>query len=292
MKKILFSIIGTIGLLTASFGQEYDEDGFNPLGSKKIHRSDIMWKKTVTRRLDLREKQNMPLYSKEHEISGLIVDAVREGIITPYKNDSLKSKMSIDEFLSAITLPAFKDAAMAQEMGMEDDFDNMEDDMEGGFDDMDDGMGEEEEAVSDEDKYFFPKDLYLIDLAEDIIFDKQRSRQYYDIISFTFYLSADHPENLKKIDEVIASFSYKELMEKLFKDNPEAIWFNPYNDSEHRNLTDAFELRLFHGYIIKVSNPRDELLIDIYGGNVKTGIMASQWKAFELLEYEHNLWEF
>ena len=45
-------------------------------------------------------------------------------------------------------------------------------------------------------------------------------------------------------------------------------------------------------YIIKVSNPKDAYLVDIHGGDQWTGILASQWKSFELLEYEHNLWEF
>jgi len=83
-----------------------------------------------------------------------------------------------------------------------------------------------------------------------------------------------------------------QIAEKVFRDNPKALWFNPYNDAEHRNLEHAFELRLFSSYLIKISNPSDEYLVDTYGGDPKTGIMASQWKAFELLEYEHNLWEF
>ena len=70
----------------------------------------------------------------------------------------------------------------------------------------------------------------------------------------------------------------------------ESSW--AYNDAEHRNLADAFELRLFSSYIAKVSNPDDEWLVDIYGGDPYTGILASEWKAFELLEFEHNLWEF
>jgi hypothetical protein len=286
----------TLAASSVAIAQEYNEEGFNPLSSKSIHKSDIMWKKSVLRRLDLREKQNLPLFATGNEISGLIMEAVKEGIITPYKNDSLKTKMTIDEFLENVTLPDYGDGDDAEE---EEGF---------GDEDTDDGFGggwgdeeeeEEEPAVEEVQEaapgsgnYYFARDLYLMEIKEDLIFDKQRSRLYYDMIAFNFFLSADHPDNIKGIDIPLASFSYKELEEKLFKDNPAALWINPQNDSEHRNLADSFELRLFHGYIIKVSNPTDQFLIDVYGGSPETGIMASQWAAFELLEFEHNLWEF
>ncbi len=280
----------SLGISSLGFSQETTDDGFNPMGLKKIHKSDVMWKKTITRRLDLREKQNQPLFARGNEMTKVILEAVKAGIITPYSNDSLTTKMTIDEFMLAIELPSSGDEEEEDDWGSEDE----STDDAGGWGDPE---PEEEEAPVEEVKtgsgeYYFPSDLYLMDLKEDMIFDKKRSRLYYDIIAFNFFLSADHPDNIKGIDVPIASFSYKELHDKLFVGNPEALWINPANDSEHRNLADAFELRLFHGYIIKVSNPNDEYLIDVYGGDVKTGIMASQWKAFELLEYEHNLWEF
>ena len=77
-----------------------------------------------------------------------------------------------------------------------------------------------------------------------------------------------------------------------FRNDPRAIWFNSQNDSEHRNMADAFDLRLFSSYLIKVSNPKDQYLADIYTGTAKQAILAAQWKANELMEYEHNLWEF
>lgn len=299
MKNLMLSALATVSLAISSgvVAQEYDEDGFNPLSSKRIHKSDIMWKKSVLRRLDLREKQNLPLFATGNELPGLIMKAVKEGVITPYKNDSLKTKMTIDEFLESITLPNYDGGDEAADDAWGATEEATEDDGFGG------GWGDEpaeEEPVKEVVKekapgtgnYYFAQDLYLMEIKEDMIFDKQRSRLYYDMIAFNFFLSADHPDNIKGIDIPLASFSFKELRDKLFKDNPSALWINPQNDSEHRNLADAFELRLFHGYIIKVSNPTDQFLIDVYGGDPQTGIMASQWAAFELLEFEHNLWEF
>ena len=36
----------------------------------------------------------------------------------------------------------------------------------------------------------------------------------------------------------------------------------------------------------------DQEIAETYGGDGRTVIMAAEWKSFEMLEYEHNLWEF
>lgn len=286
MKKLSFLIFGFAACSLSVQAQEREEDnGMNPLSTKSIHASDIMYQKTVTRAVDLREQQNQPLFAKDHEITRIIIDAVKRGDAQPYLNDSLETEITVEQFLTNITIPS------AEAEVSEEDLAFMAND-DGGWDDEGGDEGADAGPAVKKVEYFFPKDLYQMQIREDLIFDKQRSRMYYDILAVTMFVPADHPDNIKGIEIPIASFSYKELHDKTFKDNPDAIWFNPFNDAEHRNLADAFELRLFSSYIIKVSNPNDEYLVDTYGGDPKVGIMASQWKAFELLEYEHNLWEF
>jgi len=251
--------------------------GFNKYAVRPIHNSDIMYKKTILRAVDLREKQNLPMFARNREISRLLIDATVAGTITPYLNDSLDNgqKMTIVDFNKLLIMPSDAPSFTPEDTAMM--FAN--------------GDYSYREMSLGGDK-FFPTDIYQMEIKEDWIFDKQRSRQYFDIISITIFVPADHPSNIKGIQYPIASYSYKELCEKLFKDNPKAIWFNPQNERESKNLADAFDLRLFSSYIIKVSNPKDAYLTDIYGGDQQKGIMASQWAAFELLEYEHNLWEF
>jgi len=251
--------------------------GFNKYAVRPIHNSDIMYKKTILRAVDLREKQNLPMFARNREISRLLIDATIAGTITPYVNDSLDNgqKMTIVDFNKLLIMPSDAPSFTPEDTAMM--FAN--------------GDYSYREISLGGDK-FFPTDIYQMEIKEDWIFDKQRSRQYFDIIAITIFVPADHPSNIKGIQYPIASYSYKELCEKLFKDNPKAIWFNPQNERESKNLADAFDLRLFSSYIIKVSNPKDAYLTDIYGGDQQKGIMASQWAAFELLEYEHNLWEF
>lgn len=285
MKKlsVVFGIILSVIIANMAVAQEtapqYEDPyatGFNRYSVRPIHKSDIMYRKTLIRALDLREKQNKPLFSRNREITRLLIEAVERGDITPYRNDSIDmgGRLTIDEFKERIKIPS--------EMG-----ELTEEEKQIAL-----ANGDSSLLMASETNYYFPTDLYQMEIREDLIFDKQRSRMYYDITSITMFVPADHPSNIKGIQLVAASFEYKELVEKLFKDNPKAVWFNPENDQQHKNLADAFELRLFGSYIIKVSNPSDAYLVDIYGGDQQKGIMASQWAAFELLEYEHNLWEF
>lgn len=287
MKKLLIVLFITISGL--GFAQPEMVDGVNKYSTKGIHESDIMYQKYVWRAIDLREKQNQPIFSKSKEISRVIIDAVKEGLITPYTTDSLEESKVVtkDEFLKAIEIPSMEAEVSEEDLAFMQNEDDDWGDEEGGDED-----GEAAAPVIAGTEYFFAKDLYQLQIKENLIFDKQRSVMYHDILAITMLVPADHPDNIKGIELPIASFSYKELKEKVFTDNPNAIWYNPFNDAEHKSLADAFELRLFSSYIIKVSNPNDDYLVDIYGGDPKTGIMASQWKEFELLEYEHNLWEF
>ncbi|MCR5887808.1 gliding motility protein GldN [Hymenobacter sp. J193] len=124
-----------------------------------------------------------------------------------------------------------------------------------------------------------------------MIFDKKRSRMYHDIKTLTLFVPAGAPGNEKPYDVAIGTFKYSDLV-RMFRNNPDkAIWFNPQNDAQHKNLADAFELWLFNSYIVKVSNPNNARLSDVYGGE-REGILASQQAATDLIEYEYNLWSF
>lgn len=301
MKKL--SVVFSFLLLgSTSFGQEglsNIDEGFNDQSVRPIHRSDIMWQKTVLRAVDLREKQNEPIFSKNKQVTKLIIEAAKAGELKIWATDSLDQgrPLTLEEFLKNIQIPSEEVQYSEEEQEfLNNDPSMAADDPWGDFGAIDDAgtddLALEEEAPTSNVEYYAPRDLYQLEIKEDQIFDKQRSRMYYDMLAITLKVPADHPLNIKGIEIPAGSFSYKELVTKVFKNNPNAIWYNPYNDAEHRTLADAFELRLFSSYIIKVSNPADDYLVDIYGGDQWTGIMSSQWKSYELLEYEHNLWEF
>jgi len=258
------------------------KSGYNPYSVRPIHVNNQMYKKTLIRMVDLREKQNQPIFSKGKEITRIIMDAVEEGKLTPYFSDSLElgKVLTKEDFKKGTVIPSDAPALTPEELEFQKQ--NQADAGSG-------WGGDGADPASLGPNYFNPDELYQMEIKEDYIFDRQRSRMYYDMQCFTIKIPAE--KNIKGIEIPIATFKYKDLVD-VFKNDPRAIWFNSQNDSEHRNMADAFDLRLFSSYLIKVSNPKDQYLADIYTGTAKQAILAAQWKANELMEYEHNLWEF
>lgn len=277
----LLSIAGT-------FAQEVDENGYNFNSVRPIRRADIMFKKTIWYRLDLKEKQNAPFASKNNELTKVIIDAVKAGVLRPFKNDSLTTRMTLQEFLENLKIPGQEDAG-------DDLFGGGGDDWGGGWGGDDawgsDGGGAESgkkaEAVSNE---LFPKEIYQLDVKEDLIFDRKRSRVYHDIQSITLIFPAER--NPAGYEKQIATFMYKELVDNVFSDNPNAVWYNNQNPGENRNFADAFDLRLFAKRIWKYSNSRDMSIEDMFNGNAELALFKSLEYEHKLLDQEAELWSY
>lgn len=299
-----FWIIGTLALFMAvsspvvaqEKSQEYNENSVRP-----IRESDILLKKRVWRRIDLKEKQNKPFFAFNNEISKILMEAVKAGVLTPYANDSLKTRMSRETFLENLQMPNSEVALTEEEkaMGFTEETNSGWDTNSGWGDNgssNDKATGNNASsttgtgAAADGANEFLPRQITVLELMEDMIFDKRRSRLYWDVQGVKLVIPASQFET--GLERVVAVFKYKDV-DALFRSMPgEAIWFNPHNSAAHMNLADAFTLRLFSGRITKVANPDDSMLIDIYNRSPKDGLMASQWTEMQLLEMEHELWEF
>jgi gliding motility associated protien GldN len=241
-----------------------------PNPTPTIRTADIMYKKTVWRAVDLREKQNLPLFSVNNDLPSLLLQAAQQGSVTLYANDSLTRTLSWSDIEPLLVVPSTQQT------------DTVNAYMEYGAD-----WRKQVPPVA----YFSGRDFYQMEIKEEWIFDKNRSRMYQQIKSITLYLPADHPENIKGIQLPIASFDFERLKQTVLSPtNPKAYWMNPQNEAAHLSYASAFELRLFSSYIVKVGNGKNQYLYEVYGSEYK-GLLASQWAAFELLEFEHHLWE-
>lgn len=338
-------------LLTVAAGgamaQEKANNGVNPLSVRPINDGDIMMKKTLWRRIDLREKQNQSLFSKNNEISRYLIDAVKAGLLDAYPSDSVKTKYDVAKFNEKLLMPNTGGGLSAEEIAAgfkpegaatnNDGWDTPKKDATATKKPANDGWGapapKKTAAAADDgwgapapkkkatvaaskkgkkgtklvapvappkdtvavaaaaplgDEYF-ANQLNVLELKEDWIFDKKRSRLYYDIQTVALYLPAD--ANPAGLEVPVAYFKYKDL-DKLFRSDPKKfIWYNPQNQAQHRNLADAFDLRLFYGRITKVSNPADKDLISQYG-TPREGLLKSYQLENELMETEHGLWEY
>jgi hypothetical protein len=283
---LIMFCIGTVAL-----AQEKTDNGFNPNSVRPVHESNIMYKVRVWRRMDLKEKQNQPFFSKNNEITKYLMEGVMSGVLTAYKYDSLTTKLTKEEFLANLKMDNTEGELSEEEK-------------KAGFDKKtaggDDGWGEPAKPAAggtaaatpapaaDAGYTYNPGQLTVLDIMEDAIFDKQRSRLYFDIQSITIIIPAN--QTTKGFDVPVASFKYKEL-DRYFRSNPKCIWYNSQNQAQHKNMADAFDLRLFFARIRKESNPLDQDLNDIYNGE-KQGLIKSQQMEHKLMEFEHNLWEY
>lgn len=288
------AIVTALAAGQSAFAQEKSDKGLNPLSLRPVHESNVMFKTTLWRRVDLNEKINQPLFAKGAEITKHLIDGVKAGVLEAYQNDSLATKMTLEEFNTRL-FKKFEGGGLSKE------------EIEAGFgsEQEDDGWGGGGAAGADTSASssqssgttsasaaggyeMFPGELYIIELKEDWIFDKQRSRQYADIQSITIMTPAENSAD--GLEKPLASFKYKEL-ERYFRGNPNCIWYNAANVAQHKNLADAFELRLFHGKIVRKANPANKYLDQIYK-SPKEGLLKAQQLEYELMEFENNLWEY
>lgn len=292
MKKFVLCIVGALLMVfvVPVKAQESSNEGYNPNSIHPVHEDNIMFKKRVWRRMDLREKQNIPFFSSGNEITKHIIESAKAGIIPIYEDDSLQNRRTKEEFLEALENPQLQDLNAG---GGDDAWGDGGGDAWGNDDGWGDGGGDEtNDAASTDvvDTKFGNREVALLEIMEDMIFDNQRSVVVWDIQAIKLVIPADRFTS--GIEKVIGVFKYKDLVD-LFRSNPEQmIWFNPQNSAEHKNLADAFALRLFSARIVKVANAQDNLIIDVYNESAKQGIMASQWLEYELMEKEHELWSY
>jgi len=295
---------------------------------RQIPVSDQMFRKTITRAIDLREKQNRPMFSDGKEISRVIIDAVKRGELTAYKNDSVTSTFTPKEMSSNMSYAI--DAPISADADGGDWGSTPAPKSTKKAAPANDGWGapvastppatkkvkvldSKGKPVKKNGKYVYktvsttsvatappppatsaeyrPKDIYQMELTEEMIFDKKRSRMYHQIKTVSLKLPSTLSTNTSGLEKTIATFKYSDLV-KVFRNNPQqAIWFNAQNDAQHKNLADAFELWLFNSYIVKVSNPSGDDLATQYGSE-REGLLAAQQTAADLVEYEYSLWSF
>lgn len=356
MKKISWlgvALVAVCGL--GSHAQERDNKGINPLSVREIKDADIMMKRTLWRRLDLKEKSNQAMFSRDNEITKYIIDAMRAGLLDAYEDDRLAKKLTAEQFNKKMMIPATSKTLTEEEIKAGFSDDATKQDAGAGWENApkkdtkpaaktvedgwgtpqkpaDDGWGApaktatkgkkgakgkeiaqapkapaidsteikrkaaEEAAKAAEaaaaaalENQWFPEQITVLEIKEDWVMDRKRSRQYYDVQTVTLFVPSDI--NPTGLETPVATFKYKDL-DKLFRSDPKKfIWFNEQNPAQHKNLADAIDLRLFNGRIVKMSNPMNQDLITVYGGE-----KAALWKSIqienELMELEHSLWEY
>src|SRR6478735_5949373 len=133
-------------------GDPVIKGGFNKYSVRQVHESDIMYKKTLIRAIDLREKQNKPLFSKNKEITKLLLEAVERGDLKPYASDSLEEgrQLTIEEFKANYLIPSDQAVLTEDEKAIAL------------------ANGDSSVLAAGGAEYYFPRDLYQMQIKEDL----------------------------------------------------------------------------------------------------------------------------
>lgn len=103
-KTIAWSLLA-LSVGSTAFAQEKVDSTENTFSSRPISDGDIMMKRTLWRRVDLKEKQNVSMFSKNNEITRYLMDAAKAGLIDAYANDSCTVKLTAEELHKRILIP-------------------------------------------------------------------------------------------------------------------------------------------------------------------------------------------
>jgi gliding motility associated protien GldN len=306
----LFSIASTLAFAQAevestevnqAYSEEMEEQ-YNPNSINPIALYEQHYKVRVWRSIDLAERQNKGFFAKNGEISKLLMDAILSGELPDiYTHDSLTTKMSKEDFIKNLQQQAANDYPVwdpAKDFYTEDivSYNGKN------YRALNDSRGANPEtatndwAPTQEGKAlnFAAADVSNLSIVEDVIFDRRRSRLYYDIQGIELVIPGSK-NSQTGFNKSLGWLKYKDV-EKLFRAHPKkAVWFNRQNTAQNKNFADAFLLRLFWGPIYKVQNPDNETILDTYLANgrpYREAVWAGEWEEIKMMEKEHNLWEF
>jgi gliding motility associated protien GldN len=313
--KIKFVLAGLLSVVSAyAFAQaevestevnqayrEEVEEQYNPNSINPIPLYEQHYKVRIWRSIDLLEKQNKGFFPKNGEISKVIMDAILSGeLVDIYASDSLTTKLSKEDFMKNLQQEQATDYPQWEPAR---DFytDDIVTYNGKNFRALQDSRGANPETATDtwagtsEGKAlnYLPGDISTLQLMEDVIFDRRRSRLYYDIQAIELVVPGSKTKTA--FNQSLGWIKYKDI-EKIFRAHPKkAVWFNRHNTAQNKNFADALLLRLFWGPINKIQNPDNESILDTYLANgrpYREAVWATEWAEIEMMEKEHNLWEF
>ncbi len=286
-KLALFVLLG-IGYAYVSKAQGVYDDFIynrNAVQERKVvpwpylREADVFWAKRIHRVIDTRQKQNMCMQWPKNPFSLILYNAVLDGKLIPYRDDSLASSMTIEEFAAVGSDTTYSDKIIDPEEDPDAEWNKTIDTVPIKLDPM--------------------RDFIRYRIVEDWIFDKKESRMYVRIIAIAPLY--DKRMNGIKSGEFVELCYLKYHRDENDPDQNDVREilvnmevFNRSNDAARITFDDWFEQRMFDSYIVKESNQVD---LDIkymeeFRDNGLAALLESERIKQELFEREHDVWEY
>lgn len=296
IRSIFFACLLLVSI--AGFGQV--DTIYNTKSVEKIPYYEQLYRFKVWRIVDFKEKQNAAFKSPNSDFIKFLIENLKTGALKGYSPNDFyfeTPQASVEEFLAdgnPQTADAFdvnKEYFSQEKIAYQGKiYSSNVNNNKGHLPTDTQWWAYETDMV----KFLSSNDLSSITLVEDVIFDKRRSRLYYDIIGFIVNDKDNNPRaiiNYKEFYDLVE----KTYHSKSMKERSVVVWKNRYNPSEDKSFNEAFKLRLFHGVISKVENPDDLDIQTIYSANKRAygeSVFARWEEEMRMMEKEHNLWEY
>jgi gliding motility associated protien GldN len=238
-----------------------------------LRQADVMWKRRIWERIDLKQKMNFSLYYPTTPIKGryclfdLIKQGVLDGQITAYNTINAMGQND-DEFTDPKTAQQIQEVFYPKV--------------------PEDSLDENGEKVGVKmvDKPLKSEKILAYELKEDWIFDKQRSERYVRIIGIGPVVEPNL-DGVKGKPQVIFWLYFPECR-YLFAN---ADVFNLHNNSQPITFDDLFQKRMFNAYVVKEENVYDRRIEEYFQDPMKQ-ILESERIKEDLFLFEHDLWHY
>ncbi len=284
MKK-LFAIIGLFGISlffapkasAQYFMDQTYTDGIyveNATGTKavmplpSVREADVMWKKTIWREIDFRQKMNQGFYypTVSHQnwknFITVITDAMKEGRITAYNDEptgELLNPISYSQVMSKQTDTLYR--TFRRPYPPYDEYDTV--------------------IISQ----FDPSQVKRCRIKEEWYFDKQRSQLMVRILALC-PVKMIELENGESVPQPMFWIPYESAREVL----SQAPFYNRSNSAARLSYDEVFLKRMFDSYIYKEENIFDRNIKE-YAQGVDALIESERIKQ-SIIDFEQNLWEY
>jgi gliding motility associated protien GldN len=239
------------------------------MAQQPIREADISWEKRIQRVIDSREKLNLPFISEELNLFTVLKTMINNGDVTAFSDEQFKNVLP----------PAEIDAKMVK--------------MDTSIT-LDPDTYEEKIIITKNDVNW--RDIVQYRVKEVWYFDKQRSVMDVRIIGIAPIYQSPSDKQAGIPPAPMFWVYYPEIRTPMSKFRV----FNEENDIAPMTWTDLFDKRVFTSYIYKRSNVLDYRLKDFFEVDPddtenRAGIdmlLYSEKIKNELLNFEHDLWEY
>ena len=235
-----------------------------------VREADVMYYKRLTRRIDLKQKLNFPLYYPDKAIKeigyvrmpliDIIQQGVTEGTLTAYQNDDFQQPLTKSE----------AEGKLAQEITID-----REDPVTGEF------ITETKNEPITADR------IIGYELKEDWFFDRERSVMEVRIIGLQpIYMSMSDDGT----DRGPAGSYWIYFPEARFVFANHEV-YNPGNDGARLTFEDYFRKRIFSSYVTSETNVYSNRLLMDYTTGIDM-LLESRRIEEEIINTEHDMWQY